>query len=1321
MPATVNGAVAVEVGLDTMSTRTNCTSGTLLYLLERVVVVVEEITPVEFILGDASVGRCTQIAYLDIRLDAAHAPITLRRVPVYVLPGEAAEILLGQPELAVLEYEDPRDWLDALSARGARSVEATEYEGELTQDARERTQRVELHHDEDEERGDLPTADSESDEDTEAGMRDSEAELNDPNGADAMERALVAMLVRARASGASEATMSDLTALVMRYEDVFRNELGRDPEAAVEPMVIDIIEDAAELENVQRARPFAPLQVTFLDDHIRMLLRMGVIRRSTSPYASPIVLAKKPDGTWRMCVDLRRINAATKAMRWPLPKIQELLPHLAGAGFFASFDLTRGFWQFPVAEGSRQFMAFVTHRGLYEFNRTVMGARNSAAHFQKIMSELLDELIYVNVMVYIDDILVYVREESELAPAIGDVLAILEGAGIKLKPKKCDLFCTQLVWVGHHVSAQGVGVNPAFVSTVLAMQPPTTAADLQQFVASCNWVRSKIPAYAELMAPLQRLLTESMRDKKKKTARAAARVVLADAGWGDEHTNAYEAVKTALGEAVTLAHLRDDMVVCLFPDASDFFWGSILTQVDASMPGSGLPVEEWGHEPLGFLSGAFRDASLRWGVPDKEAYAIKESCSKFAHLLVREKGFRIFTDHRNLRYIFNPRGVVSQVSKPTADRLERWAVFLRGFDYTIEHIAGELNVWADMLSRWAAGSAAYLREKRSRELQGPEDGSTAQQRESARAFRVRGDRVLTAPAHTAQHTDKEQRGEVPANEAWPSVNEVRKAQRRQPPGTAAQLGLKKGAGGLWYKSARGGGEKLWVPEEEGDSLRARIMVVAHAGAAGHRRRETTQQQLQERFWWPEMLQQLDDFLATCLLCAKTQGGVVQPRPLGEAVHGEVPGDALHMDYVSLTAVEGEGDGESGEFQKFKTTAGGTKGVLVLKDGVSGFVMLVEANKFDSATSESACVAWAALFGVPRILVSDGGTHFDNGIMKCLCKRFRATHHITTAYSPWANGAVERVMRELIRLLRTLLSEMGLPEEEYPDLLALAQATLNQTPSTARAGLTPAQLMLGRDTPRPLDTIVASGASEEMRARLEGLELSERAREYFTLTADAVQASWVKAKATTEQRHAANARSRERRVVRDATRRDDKEAGANEKAGAEARQITVTQFALGEFVLALCPVKRSKLKVIWQGPYRVVDTINEWVYVLEDVVTLERQSVHAQRLKFYHDASLHLTEDLRMQVAYDTRYYLEKVIDWRQTDADSIELRVRWLGFEANEDSWEPVQAMHEVAPAVVERYMRSVEAECEHAAQLLQQWGVTRPAVRRRNTRPRRK
>ena len=146
-----------------------------------------------------------------------------------------------------------------------------------------------------------------------------------------------------------------------------------------------------------------------------------------------------------------------------------------------------------------------------------------------------------------------------------------------------------------------------------------------------------------------------------------------------------------VAEAVENAHPRADAVVCLFPDASEKFWGSILTQVSKEDVASNKPVHEWNHEPLAFLSGVFKGAAARWGIPDKEGFAIKESCTRLSHLLVRDGGFRIFTDHRNLRYIFNPLGVVSAVSKPQADRLERWAVYLRCFDYEIEHIAGDEN------------------------------------------------------------------------------------------------------------------------------------------------------------------------------------------------------------------------------------------------------------------------------------------------------------------------------------------------------------------------------------------------------------------------------------------------------------------------------------------------------------------------------------------------------------------------------------------------------------------------------------------------------
>ena len=141
-------------------------------------------------------------------------------------------------------------------------------------------------------------------------------------------------------------------------------------------------------------------------------------------------------------------------------------------------------------------------------------------------------------------------------------------------------------------------------------------------------------------------------------------------------------------------------MVCLFTDASDHFWGAILTQVTIEEIESKTSPTIWGHEPLGFLSGEFKGAQRRWGIPDKEGFAVRIACEKFAHLLIRERGFAIFTDDRNLTYIFNPAGAVSVVAKPQADRLERWAMILRCFFYqVVYHIEGESNVWADMLPR----------------------------------------------------------------------------------------------------------------------------------------------------------------------------------------------------------------------------------------------------------------------------------------------------------------------------------------------------------------------------------------------------------------------------------------------------------------------------------------------------------------------------------------------------------------------------------------------------------------------------------------------
>jgi hypothetical protein len=182
---------------------------------------------------------------------------------------------------------------------------------------------------------------------------------------------------------------------------------------------------------------------------------------------------------------------------------------------------------------------------------------------------------------------------------------------------------------------------------------------------------------------------------RKKTA--LKRFALADFEWGTEQDAAFMGCKEALRKIVTLAHPDPDKVFCLYTDASQDFWGATLTQIPAAE--ADLPLGEQQHSPLAFLSGALKGASLRWSTAEKEAYAIVASCKRLDYLLHRPGGFVIHTDHRNLAFIFSNEPDTNQ-PRYLADKLARWAVALSSFRYTIKHVAGDDNVWGDLLSRW---------------------------------------------------------------------------------------------------------------------------------------------------------------------------------------------------------------------------------------------------------------------------------------------------------------------------------------------------------------------------------------------------------------------------------------------------------------------------------------------------------------------------------------------------------------------------------------------------------------------------------------------
>ena len=189
----------------------------------------------------------------------------------------------------------------------------------------------------------------------------------------------------------------------------------------------------------------------------------------------------------------------------------------------------------------------------------------------------------------------------------------------------------------------------------------------------------------------------------KRTKRAVGKIILSDAGWNEEHVLAFNSLKQALANSVTLAHPDNTKQFCLLTDASDKFWAGILTQICRTEVDK--IIENQPQEPLAFLSGSFTGSQANWSTAEKEACAIIFCLKKLDYLLLRPEGFLLFTDHSNLVFIFNPDQGGVHMSRNAINKVRRWCMTLTSFHYTIAHIPGLHNYWADLLSRWGNANA----------------------------------------------------------------------------------------------------------------------------------------------------------------------------------------------------------------------------------------------------------------------------------------------------------------------------------------------------------------------------------------------------------------------------------------------------------------------------------------------------------------------------------------------------------------------------------------------------------------------------------------
>ncbi|KAG7669555.1 hypothetical protein KSW81_007707 [Nannochloris sp. 'desiccata'] len=405
-----------------------------------------------------------------------------------------------------------------------------------------------------------------------------------------------------------------------------------------------------------------------LKKRLKELSDLGLIRPSKSPWAAPVLFVPKKDGTLRFCVDYRGLNKVTIRDEHALPIPEDQIRRLHGAKVFSKIDLHSGYYQIAVAGEDVTKTAFTTTFGLYEFLVMPFGLSNAPATFSRLMMEIFKDYLYDFVLVYLDDILIFSKDEEEHEKHVRLVLDRLKEHNLIAKLSKCSFFQAEVEYLGFVVSGNGVKMAEDKVRAVLEWPTPSNATEVRGFLGLTGFYRHFIKHYAHIAAPLNELTKKSLRFL-----------------WTPLHTHAFEELKKSVTSSPVLQvyDASKQCVVCT--DASNVAVGAVLLQVGESTEAL---------RPVAFFSRKLRGAELNYDARTKEFLAIKLTAYKWKHYLNNGTTPLFYTDHQSLQYLNS--------QTELSPKFMRWFGSITGWlggPPDIRYKPGKQNVVADALSR----------------------------------------------------------------------------------------------------------------------------------------------------------------------------------------------------------------------------------------------------------------------------------------------------------------------------------------------------------------------------------------------------------------------------------------------------------------------------------------------------------------------------------------------------------------------------------------------------------------------------------------------
>lgn len=413
----------------------------------------------------------------------------------------------------------------------------------------------------------------------------------------------------------------------------------------------------------QRYYPISPALQVHVNKELDEMLRQGIVEPSSSPWSSPIVMVKKKDGSYRFCVDFRKLNKVTERDSYPLPNITHTLDKLRDARYLTSLDIKSAYWQVPLTEEAKPLTAFVVPgRGLFQFRRMPMGLHNSSATWQRFVDSILGVGLEPYVFVYLDDIIIVTQDFEKHLEILREVFRRLREAGLTVSKSKCHFCRNELKYLGYVIDEEGLHVDPDKVSAILNLPIPKNIREVRRVLGMTSWYRRFIPNFATVVAPINNLLRKNSKFL-----------------WTDSCTAAFEKLKEFLVTAPVMNCPDFSRQFSIQTDASDYGLGAVLVQEYSD-----------GERAISYISRSLNKNERKFSATEKECLAVLWAIEKFRPY-VEATHFKVITDHFALKWL-------NTITDPSG-RLARWSVKLQQYDFDVIHRRGKDNVVPDALSR----------------------------------------------------------------------------------------------------------------------------------------------------------------------------------------------------------------------------------------------------------------------------------------------------------------------------------------------------------------------------------------------------------------------------------------------------------------------------------------------------------------------------------------------------------------------------------------------------------------------------------------------